>query len=84
MGMIQNDREIVIFGGENTVHDSDKTFALVQSGSKMSLRETGRLPEPCAPACTSYVLNNTNFYYFLSNEGKVFRYNKMERLWARW
>lgn len=55
--MIQNEQEIVLFGGETGAIDFDQTYSLRQSGTSMHFRETGKLPEPCAPACTSYVLN---------------------------
>ena len=81
MGMtcLQND-SLLLFGGETTtdVVDSDKTLVLYrESNQTFSTKKSSPLPTPCTPASTSYMLSNSSFYYFLSNEGYVYRLNKI-------
>ena len=88
MGMTcLQDSSLLLFGGEtqSEVVDSDKTLLLYKSSNQSySAKKSAPLPTPCTPASTSYMLNNSSFYYFLSNEGYVYRLNKIEMQWSKW
>lgn len=87
MGMIYlHDDAILLFGGEdNHSEDSDKTFVLNRTAeNSYTVHKGSGLPTSCTPATTSYMLNNSSFYYFISNEGYVFRLNKIEMKWSKW
>ena len=77
---------LLLFGGEtSTAKDTDCAIILQKSSSlNFSASQSAPLPTPCTPASTSYMLNNSSFYYFLSNEGYVFRLNKIELKWSKW
>jgi hypothetical protein len=78
---------MLVFGGEysNSVEDRKETFFLRKKGTETYMIERGSdLPRGCTPANTSYTLNSKSSYYFISNEGYVFRLNKFDMAWSHW
>jgi len=87
MGMTNlTDGSFLVFGGETAnVTDSEVSIILNKESSDLyTAIKSNSLPVPCTPAMTSYMMNNCSFYYFLSNEGYVFRLNKLELKWTKW
>ena len=88
-GMISlTDTSILLFGGESLKsysEDSNKTYILRKiNQDSFSIEQSSNLPKGCTPAVASYCLNNNSAYYFISNEGIVFRLNKLEMKWSHW
>ena len=79
---------MLLFGGEQDdplLSDSKATYILnkVSDSSFDSVRSSD-LPQGATPAFSSYAVNNTLAYYFISTEAAVFRLNKQEMTWTKW
>lgn len=88
-GLAQLDQSrLIAFGGERTrdMEDTDESYILTQSKTSKVFHVTKgpRLPRPCLPQQSSYLINSTSFHYFVSTFGHVYRLNKQDLTWAQW